>query len=230
MACFLGLHGPVPSRFPACLHLLDTIHPSPRSLPPMKPKHKASDSEILFSTRQYVNILCKTLSMYSKECEDLLNMILEFAVLHRCWEESTNKYVKWHEKSTAVLGVQSTRLPLLLTLFSKAVFPAVHLWKATVFIKRAGPCGTTRGSLRPGETRSPSWPCWLHTQHSGATSPPAGALSSHALDAYFLVNMGRYFKNLGAFFYFRIWFSSLRSTEEDMELELLCQYLFQFEE
>lgn len=56
MACFLD---PVPFKFPVCFHLLDTIHPSPRYVPPTKSKPKASVSEVLFGTRQHVHTICK---------------------------------------------------------------------------------------------------------------------------------------------------------------------------
>lgn len=46
-------------RISLLFHLQDTIHPSPRYLPPVKSKPKPSVAEILFGTRQHVNIVCR---------------------------------------------------------------------------------------------------------------------------------------------------------------------------
>lgn len=60
MACFLD---PVPFKFPVCFHLLGTIHPSPRYVPPTKSKPKAFCLRSPFrhkaACKYYVQVLCK---------------------------------------------------------------------------------------------------------------------------------------------------------------------------
>lgn len=61
---------------------------------------------------------------YMKECKDLFGMILEFAYCLQFYVgNETDTSVRWHKRSTKVLGIQSTCLLSLLTLFSKEILP-----------------------------------------------------------------------------------------------------------